>query len=107
MINKSVKLLFFTVFAFIAMTAISCKENEPTPEPTPVVNFYFKVVDKQVEFRALSNYGAFQWDFGDGRTSSEKHPVHTYSEAGTYSVTLKRNGGGAPNDVISKNVEIN
>jgi PKD repeat protein len=30
----------------------------------------------------------FLWDFGDGTTSSEKHPVHTYEKEGIYSVKL-------------------
>jgi PKD repeat protein len=28
------------------------------------------------------------WDFGDGTTSTEQNPVHTYTDEGTYSVTL-------------------
>ncbi len=28
------------------------------------------------------------WDFGDGSTSTEQNPVHTYAEAGTYTVSL-------------------
>jgi hypothetical protein len=28
------------------------------------------------------------WDFGDGSTSSQQNPVHTYSDSGTYTVTL-------------------
>lgn len=30
----------------------------------------------------------WSWNFGDGTTSSQQNPVHTYSAAGTYSVTL-------------------
>ncbi len=30
----------------------------------------------------------YAWDFGDGNTSTETNPVHTYAEAGCYSVTL-------------------
>jgi uncharacterized repeat protein (TIGR01451 family) len=30
----------------------------------------------------------FQWDFGDGAASDEQNPSHTYSEAGTFIVTL-------------------
>jgi PGF-pre-PGF domain-containing protein len=28
------------------------------------------------------------WDFGDGRGATVQHPIHTYSEGGTYLVTL-------------------
>ncbi len=30
----------------------------------------------------------YQWDFGDNTTSSELNPSHTYTNAGTYTVTL-------------------
>lgn len=31
----------------------------------------------------------YEWDFGDGKTSVEKDPVHTYAKKGTYKVVLK------------------
>ena len=31
---------------------------------------------------------AWLWDFGDGATSTQKDPVHTYTAAGTYTVKL-------------------
>ncbi len=36
--------------------------------------------------------GRFEWDFGDGETSTDIHPVHTYATAGDYKVQLKRLG---------------
>lgn len=36
---------------------------------------------------------AWQWDFGDGKTSNKQNPVHTYLQPGTYSVTLKVSRG--------------
>jgi PKD repeat protein len=32
---------------------------------------------------------AWQWDFGDGIFSSEHNPIHTYSQNGSYNVSLK------------------
>ncbi len=43
-----------------------------------------------VQFTDLSqNAAAWNWDFGDGASSTEQNPSHTYSTAGTYTVTLE------------------
>ena len=34
----------------------------------------------------------FEWNFGDGETSTEESPSHVYTEAGTYTVTLSIGG---------------
>ena len=34
------------------------------------------------------NLNSWYWEFGDKTTSTEQNPVHTYSEAGKYTVTL-------------------
>ena len=31
---------------------------------------------------------AYRWDFGDGNTSNEQNPTHTYTQPGLYSVTI-------------------
>nr|MBP7505049.1 PKD domain-containing protein [Prolixibacteraceae bacterium] len=53
------------------------------------------VVGEEIRFVNLSVTGnSWQWDFGDGSSSSEKDPVHKYTEPGTYTVTLKADGAG-------------
>jgi gliding motility-associated-like protein len=48
------------------------------------------VNDEAVHFFNLSEMGdEFEWDFGDGTTSTEFNPKHVYEEEGTYDVTLK------------------
>jgi PKD repeat protein len=37
----------------------------------------------------------WSWDFGDGGTSTETDPVHTYTEAGTYTVSLTASKTGS------------
>ena len=39
-----------------------------------------------------ANALAWSWAFGDGNTSTQRHPAHTYAQAGTYMVTLTVNG---------------
>jgi PKD repeat protein len=43
-----------------------------------------------VQFTDLSTGGptSWLWSFGDGATSTEQHPRHTYASAGVYDVTL-------------------
>lgn len=66
--------------------------------PIPVVNFSATplsgCVPLTVQFTDLSTASgssitAWLWDFGDGTTGSVKNPVHTYTAAGNYNVTLR------------------
>ena len=41
-----------------------------------------------LQFTNTGRGSTFHWDFGDGTTSSEANPTHTYTEAGLYTVTL-------------------
>src|SRR5690606_12705754 len=45
----------------------------------------------QVGFQSLFNKQAqnYYWDFGDGITSTEANPIHTFEKAGRYNVSLK------------------
>jgi len=42
--------------------------------------------------RSTGPVTAWGWDFGDGASSSEQHPEHTYLQAGTYTVSLTVTG---------------
>lgn len=52
-------------------------------------------------------YSDYHWDFGDGETSTEANPTHTYSEAGTYDVTFSVNDseGSSATDTTTCEVE--
>lgn len=70
---------------------------EPEHVPSLQAAWEFAVVDagrRIVAFRDQSagKITAWQWDFGDGSTSSEQHPVHTYAEGGKYVVLLEIEG---------------
>ena len=49
---------------------------------------------------------AWTWNFGDGTTSHDRNPVHTYSAEGTYNVTLTIYGEGGKVDTCAKRITI-
>ncbi|MBB6613188.1 PKD domain-containing protein, partial [Pontibacter sp. Tf4] len=60
--------------------------------------------DKTISFSAQTKYPVLSWlwHFGDGNTSTEQFPTHTYDEPGDYDVTLTTVG----NDLYNCNSEI-
>ncbi len=57
----------------------------------------FTVLDmdrRTVAFKDLSHgdITSWQWDFDDGTTSTEQHPIHQYQKPGEYVITLTVNG---------------
>ncbi len=61
---------------------------------TPQAPYTFAFTDLSV------NATAWLWDFGDGNTSTDQNPVHTYAAAGTYNVLLTAKRGSC-NDTAS------
>ncbi len=48
---------------------------------------------------------SYQWDFGDGQSSTEASPSHTYAQMGTYTVTLTlTNDAGSDRRTTTVNV---
>ena len=55
-----------------------------------LTNFNVLAVNDPISFNNLSSEQYFSsfWDFGDGNTSDETNPTHTYTRRGVYDVTL-------------------
>ena len=73
-------------------------------QPTTVIA-NFSIVSPQCSFDAIfqdsssvnqGSVDAWLWDFGDGTTSTQQNPSHTYTTAGTYTVTLTASSLGCP-----------
>ena len=73
------------------------KTNYITVYAKPTVDFSTQpstgCVPLTVSFKDMSNAGSgtiqnWVWDFGDGTSAIDQNPVHTYTQPGTYSVSL-------------------
>src|SRR5690606_33816977 len=94
---------------------IRVQNRAPTPVPTatpsiprPIAAFSMSTTSGQaplnVRFinQSAGNITEFVWNFGDGTTSREVHPIHTYNSPGLYTVTLTAIGPGGTSNVSSQ-----
>ena len=74
--------------------------------PAPAANFSANVTSGIAPLAArftdtsTGNPTAWLWSFGDGATSTEQHPVHTYTAPGTYTVSLTVENSFGANDTV-------
>jgi len=52
------------------------------------------------------NATSVRWDFGDGTTSTDRNPTHTYAQPGPYTVTLTAQVSATCTDQLQRTVEI-
>ncbi|HFB99947.1 MAG TPA: PKD domain-containing protein [Phaeodactylibacter sp.] len=97
---KKIMWLFFA----IALLMTSCAR--------PVANFTIadksaKTVPADIRFENKSKKAAiYEWDFGDGKTSSELSPSHQYYKPGKYTITLKAITQKGKTSTHSKQIQI-
>jgi hypothetical protein len=71
----------------------SCKKDKSAPQTDLVYDVL--VEGNQVTFTTKTEgITSYKWDFGDGKTSEEPNPVHTYPGKGKYVPTLTAVVGG-------------
>lgn len=75
--------------------------------PSPTADFSVTTTANQANFDAstTTNATSYDWDFGDGNTSTGATTSHTYINAGTYLVTLTASNGNCT-DVFTDSVTV-
>jgi len=70
-------------------------------------NFDYEIDNKKVEFKNTSvQFSDCMWDFGDGNSSLESSPTHTYENEGVYSVSLIINGNDCGADTLTQSISV-
>ncbi|WP_405606567.1 PKD domain-containing protein [Polaribacter sp. Asnod1-A03] len=72
-----------------------------------IPDFTFDVNGLDVQFTDASLYAvSWDWDFGDGTTSSEVNPAHTFAAEGTFEVTLTTTNDAGVSRSVTKSVPV-
>lgn len=88
-------LLLITLFFPVCIWGQFNPSNPEEPsKDRPYADFNYEVYKSGVVFTNESSRASrYEWNFGDGTTSTEKNPEHVYAQPGTYTVTLKATNG--------------
>jgi len=64
-------------------------DEPPIPGNQPAANFTYVLDGRTATFTNTSNFAtSYLWDFGDGSTSTETNPTHTFASDGNFTVSL-------------------
>lgn len=102
---------FFLAIGILSMVSfVSCKDDEEDPPANPIASFQYAVSTTnflEVTFTNFSqNAATYEWNFGDGQTSTEASPVHTYTSAGNYTVVLTAKNSANTPATFNQTIEI-
>lgn len=97
----------------LAIWLVGCTDDsfkipsEVKEGPKPVADFTYVSNDLEVQFTSTSTDAeSYYWNFGDGTSSTEASPLHTFSSSGTYTVTLKVNSPAGYSSLVEKSLAV-
>lgn len=106
--NSSTK-LFLLMGVVLMGTFIGCKKDDDMMDNDPIASFQYQISMANFLEVTFSNFSqnaeTYAWDFGDGNTSTEESPTHTYAAAGDYTVTLTAKNGESTS-MKSENISV-
>lgn len=113
---------FFLIFSMTVFAACKKKGNDTPHKPYACFNVEIwerlqsnptiksiTSVDSNFYFRNCSESGGnitYSWNFGDGTTSTERFPQHSYSKRGIYTVTLIVSNNNQAFDTVQEKVTV-
>jgi len=93
-----------SVLSLLVLFTAACGDKDTEPDNKAKAAFslsgYEVPVPCPITFINISsNATSYSWDFGDGGTSTQFNPVHTYNIAGTFLLKLKVTGPNGSDSV--------
>ncbi len=86
------------IAAVVAVLYSGCKE-EDKPKPDASFSFVASGDGRTIAFTNEStDADTYAWEFGDGESSVEESPTHTYPDYGTFTIKLTATGGGGTDE---------
>jgi len=83
---KNIKIIGTAIYVIVIMTITGC-QKEPLASFT--ISNYSPSVNEIISFTNITTDGSsYEWNFGDGQTSTSKNPTHSYINEGVYTITL-------------------
>lgn len=95
--------------AFVREGQVIYQNDAEVPVPVFTTSTQSGEVPVEVEFFDASTgvVTNWFWDFGDGETSTEQNPTHTYTVTGSYDVTLSVLGpGGQATNTVTDAIQV-
>lgn len=106
----------FLILGLVSLFAFSaCKKDDEDDDnggstENPVASFQFEVSEDNFLMVTFTNFSqnatSYMWDFGDGNTSTEKDPVHTYASSGDFTVKLTASNSAGTSADYSQEITI-
>jgi PKD repeat protein len=95
----------------VCLTATNACANSQSCQTITVcapltTNYSSSLNNLTASFVTLSTATSWAWDFGDGNTSTDQNPVHTYATAGTYTVGLIASNGCGEADTLYQTITV-
>lgn len=101
----------YALLFLLVLLLVGCRQDTETKPPEELKPGILPPVPPTADFTVTPTQGAvpltvtfsdqskgditsWSWDFGDGKTSSEPQPVHTYTSVGKFAVSLTVTGPG-------------
>lgn len=101
--------LSILLIGMIAFALHSCSDDDETSEPKVESNlsYTFNEITGIYTFTNKStNAKTYLWDFGDGTTSTEVNPTHSYAKDGTYVLKLTAISESGAQDVLTQSIMV-